>query len=414
MSSVAYKHYRKYHDDSIVTQDGHINTLGLFKEHSGAIVVDLGSHTIKSGFAGEQFPKTIFPTLIGKPKPNIEINKLFGAHDKMNSSHSHFIGLEAQNRKGILELNHPIYRDGNVDNWNDVELLLDHIYNFQLRINPKDHPILLTESPLNSLENRLQYIELLFEKFQTHSLFFTIQGLLSIYANGDLDGIVLDSGDGSSHVVPVFEGYPQSYAIVKSMVSGIDVTNELTRLLLTHNGYDFTMNSGSKDFIREVKEKTGFISLNFDHQSQMSNDKINTTYQLPDGSNIKLGNERFLSTEVLFQPSLIGKEEYGLHELLHTGIHQCNLDIRKHMFKNIILSGGNTCFNGISERLTREMLRMINGNVRLRIVANPERKYSVWIGGSILASLSTFQERWIKKSVYEELGPELISKMLFH
>ncbi|EFC36130.1 hypothetical protein NAEGRDRAFT_44886 [Naegleria gruberi] len=393
--------------------------MNLIRDHQGAIVCDLGSSFVKAGLAGEQFPKAVFPTIIGKPKSHVDTRKLFGAREKMNEAKSYFVGLEAHQRKGICELSHPINRGGKgVQNWDDIELLLEHIYHFHLRVNPKDHPILLTEQPLTSVTHRQQYIQLLFEKFQSHSLFFAIQGLLSIYATGDLDGIVLDSGDGSTHVVPVFEGYPQTYAMLKSELAGCDITNHLTKLMLQHSGYDFTQNSASLDFVRDVKEASCYVALNYDHTLKLfqesKKNEFRNQFQLPDGTFINIDCERFQAAEILFQPNMIGSEELGIHELLNTSIQHCNMDIRKNMFKNVILSGGNTLIKGIQERLTREMTRMVGGAVRLRIIAPPERKYSVWIGGSILSSLSSFQDRWIRRADYEELGPDLISKMLFH
>ncbi|KAF0981964.1 hypothetical protein FDP41_011825 [Naegleria fowleri] len=449
------KRAQAINEDTIVAHSGHINTMNLIRDHNGAIVCDLGSSMVKAGLAGESFPKAVFPTIIGKPKQHVDTRKLFGARDKMNQHQSHFVGLESHHRKGICELSHPIQRGGKSihNNWDGIELLLEHIYHFHLRVNPKEHPILLTEQPFTSVTHRQKYIELLFEKFQSHSLFFTIQGLLSIYASGDLDGIVLDSGDGSTHVVPVFDGYPQTYAMAKGELAGCDITHHLTQLMLQHSGYDFTHNSASLDFVRDVKESSCYVALNYDHtmklyeesikkrkqsdtqsdtqsgnnggsngnnngrndeKSRLGMDSFNAQFQLPDGSIIDIDRERFQSCEILFQPNLIGSEELGIHQLLNQSIHQCNMDIRKFMYKNIILSGGNTLVKGIQERLTREMSRMVGGAVRLRIVAPPERKYSVWIGGSIISSLSSFQDRWIKRSDYEEYGCDLLSKMLFH
>ncbi|KAJ0402415.1 hypothetical protein ATCC90586_000013 [Pythium insidiosum] len=137
------------------------------------------------------------------------------------------------------------------------------------------------------------------------------------------------------------------------------------------------------------------------------------SYELPDGNVIVIGNERFRTPEVLFQPSLVGREVAGVHECLFQTIMKCDVDIRRDLYCNIVLSGGSTMFPGISERLLKELKALAPATMKLKVIAPPERKYSVWIGGSILASLSTFQQMWITKSEYDESGPSIVHRKCF-
>jgi len=140
---------------------------------------------------------------------------------------------------------------------------------------------------------------------------------------------------------------------------------------------------------------------------------VDKTYELPDGNIITIGSERFRCAEALFQPSFIGKEAAGIHETLFQSIMKCDVDIRKDLYGSIVLSGGTTMFPGIAERLTKAVVSLAPAAVKIRVVAPEERKYSVWIGGSILSSLSTFQQMWITKAEYDAYGPSIVHRKCF-
>ena len=140
---------------------------------------------------------------------------------------------------------------------------------------------------------------------------------------------------------------------------------------------------------------------------------IDKSYELQDSNAITVGNERFRTPEVLFQPSLIGKEASGIHDCTFQTIMKCDVDIRKDLYQNIVLSGGTTMFQGIGERMTKELTALAPSTMKIKVVAPPERKYSVWIGGSILSSLSTFQQMWISKAEYDEAGPSIVHRKCF-
>jgi actin, other eukaryote len=131
------------------------------------------------------------------------------------------------------------------------------------------------------------------------------------------------------------------------------------------------------------------------------------------GQVITVGNERFRCTEPLFNPGLLGKEALGMHHLLFNSIVACDVDVRRKMYENIVLSGGSTMFPGHSERLTKELTSLSPSAVKIKVIAKPGRKYSVWIGGSILASLASFENMWVQQSEYDEVGSAIIHRKCF-
>jgi actin-related protein len=131
------------------------------------------------------------------------------------------------------------------------------------------------------------------------------------------------------------------------------------------------------------------------------------------GQVITIGNERFRCPETLFQPSFIGMESAGIHETLYNSIMKCDVDIRKDLYANIVLSGGSTIFHGLADRMEKEISALAPPTMKIKVIAPPERKYSSWIGGSILASLSTFQQMWISKQEYDESGPSIVHQKCF-
>ena len=351
-----------------------------------SVVIDNGSGFIRAGFGGDDAPRCVFPSVIGYHKYHED----------------HYIGDEAQHKRGI-SLRYPIDH-GIITNWDDMEKIWHHTFYNELQVDPTEYPTLLIESCFNQ-PNQYKMVEIMFETFSVPATYALNSGLLSLLSSGRTTAVTVDIGHGVCSVVPACEGYVLPHASCQLNIGGRELTDNLARLLV-QEGHAFSV---GKIHAPDIKEKLCYVVAN----NQIA-DGVSKPYKLEDGTIISVTDEcQYMCPEALFQPSLLGMSSAGIHEITYNSIMKCDEDIRKEMFSNIVLSGGSTLFPGFAERLKNEITALAPPTMKVKVIAPPERKYFKWIGGSIVASLSAFQQFWITKQEYDESGLSVVHAKLF-
>ncbi|KAL8200148.1 hypothetical protein R6Q57_011487, partial [Mikania cordata] len=353
---------------------------------------------LTAGFAGDDAPRAVFYSIVGVPR---HTSAMIGMGQK-----AAYVGDDAQSKRGMLNLSYPM-EHGVVQNWDDMEKIWHYTFYNELRVAPEEHPVLLTEASLNPNTNREKMTQTMFETFEVPAMFVTMSATLSLYASGRTTGVVLDCGGGVTQAVSIYEGYELPDSILRLDLAGANITDFLMKML-SERGYELST-SADREIVRDIKEKAAYVAL--DYQQELGNTKrsssVYTDYKLPDGNVVKVGAERFCCVEALFQPDLIEMESAGIHETAYNSIMRCDADLWKALYGNILLSGGSTLLPGFVDRMRKEIMDLAPSGMDIKVVAPPERKYSSWIGGSILASLSSFQKHWISKDEYQESGPAI-------
>ncbi|KAK9074994.1 hypothetical protein SSX86_003313 [Deinandra increscens subsp. villosa] len=363
------------------------------------LVIDSGSGFVKAGFAGDDDPKVVFRTILGQPR-----------HTSAVGHNQDLVGGQALLGGGHMIFDSPI-EHGAVTNWDDMEKIWHHTFYNELRVNPEEHPVLLTEPVLARKVDKEKTTQIMFETFNLPAMFLSKDALLSLYSSGRTTGIVLDIGDGVSQFVPVYEGRVLPQGVTRQNLAGRDLTLYLMKIML-ERGYVFT-NTVEQEIVRDIKEKYSYVALDYDEELETAktSSSVETDYELPDGQSITIGAERFSCAELLFDPYLDGMEAEGIHQTLYKSIMKCSdVEIRKDLYENIVISGGSTMLPGIADRLKKEITALAPPSMSIKVFAEADRKFGVWIGGSLLASLSTFQQMWIFKDEYDEHGPSIVYK----
>ena len=320
------------------------------------IVIDNGSSSIKCGFSGEEAPKSIFSNIISR------------SSDK--------VGDES------LDDNISPIEHGIITNFDLMEKIWEHTFSRELKVPQEERNILTSDSPLSPKINREKMTQIMFEKFNVQGLFICIRPILSMYCVGKTSALVLQSGDDVTQIVPINEGYYFPYSITKSNLGGKLVTNYLNDKLKENN---------NEVLFNEIK------------------------YKLPDGKEVNLDKELFTCPELLFKPDLIGMEIPGIHMQMYNSIMKCENELRKDLYSNIILAGGNTLLNDFQERIRQEVECLAPNSLlpKLKVIAQNERKYTAWIGGALIAGLQIFQTNWVNHSEYQDAGPQIIHRKCF-
>ena len=382
-------------------------------EQYPVIVLDNGSGYLKAGFSNQQTPLVCMPAIVGheilrygekidieqirSEKRKSEQKKLIKQMIKEHYLKQIMVGDEIIGFRSLLELSHPI-SEGVIVNEEDLSRLWEYTLNEKLNVEDlSDKKIIVTEAPLNPVDNKKKIMEILFEKLGVGAVNIEPQAKCSLFAEGIDTGIVLDSGDGVTHCIPVSDGNILKHSIERMDIAGRNITEYLCRLL-QKKGYAFN-SSADFDFVRELKEKYCFVSNDIDYDRKLERETTyyNSFHLLPDETRIRISDEKFEAPEILFNPSLIGKEYDGIPIMMMRSINNSPMDCRVGLYKNIILSGANTLFPGFASRVENEIKKLYKETalkstkdkkikISINVIDSPKRKYSVFIGASIIAN----------------------------
>ena len=364
-------------------------------------VIDNGSGYMKAGFSGEEAPKIMFPTMVGKTK----VEGIYVGDEKKES----IIGSEAEKKFGILDISYPI-QGGVVVNWDEMERIWANTFYTELKIAPEEHNLLLTESPFITRKDREKTLEMMFETFNCASTYIVAQSVLAAYSVGKSTGISIDCGHTSLNFAPIYEGFLQRHCVQHIPIAGKDINDILINLLIK-NG-QVIESKMQKQSIIKAKELYCYFAQNYEQEEndfENIKDEETKEWELPDKRKIKIGKERFQATEILFEPKKFGYDYINFQELFQKTVKSIDSDLREIMLANIIFNGGTTLIKGFKNRVTQEIEEAGKDYYyKKKIHTYPEAQFMAWIGGSILSSLSNFENLWITKAEYKEEGKATI------
>jgi actin-related protein len=366
---------------------------------SYSVILDCGSLTSKVGFAGDSCPQEVFETVVGRSNVGGMIS----------------VAEDALTKQKFLTLRHPI-EQGQITNWDDMERIWE--YGLLTANAPLESiRLLLTECYTHELKKRERITEILFEKFNLNSIYLGLQPVLALYGEGYANGCVLESGYDVTYAMCVINGYAIKNTIVKSIICGKEISNGLNRSLiesgtLIRNNSSDSLHRGDVSGTLEdrriayLKENGLYISKQFNEEVKAATtnpDLFQKSFTLPDGHNVVIGKERFTIAEAVMQPSLIGLEALGFKDCIQQSLR--NYENQKQTISTIVLSGGNTMFSQLRERLKKDL---DSTGREFNIIAKRNRLHGAWIGGSVIASLSSFDAMWLLSSDYAEHGAKII------
>mmetsp|Transcript_14252 Transcript_14252/g.21095 ORF Transcript_14252/g.21095 Transcript_14252/m.21095 type:complete len:430 (-) Transcript_14252:30-1319(-) len=421
-------------------------------EDIGAVVADLGSVTTKFGYAGEDYPRAYFASNVGMLQNEGDTPNT--CENKENSSLNHYI--DALWTRTDLELKWPIGPKGEVNDWDAIESII-MFSSKKLNTQLSETPILLAEKSNAGAHNRHKYAEMLFENFSVPALFLGRDAVLSCFATGKTTGTCVDVG-GQATVTPVVDGWINQHGVETSFIGGTFLQKYFKLLLEAKKlslkptqafkkdskpGFftdETTWAHSYKEFlelevVRDILAFTGRVSdMAVDESAPQFTSVPGIPYELPDGTEVIVGLERFKGPELYFNTDPLknsGKDsplksllrEYGaegegpltLVQHVMNSIQNSDRESQNSLANSIVLCGGGSTFHGMHERIKSEVEFAYSVNspalkVKVLAAGPNERAVATWLGGSILASLGSFHEMWMGKGEYEEHGARLVDK----
>jgi len=400
-----------------------------------AVVIDNGTGYTKMGYAGNSEPSYIIPTMIATNQ-NSTTSGRGGTSEGVEDLNFH-IGDEAIANSRSFSVYYPV-RHGLVDNWTHMEQYWQHCIFKYLRAEPEDHYFLLTEPPLNPPENREYTAEIMFETFNVPGLYIAVQAVLALAASWTskqvtertLTGTVIDSGDGVTHVIPVAEGYVIGSSIKHIPLAGRDIT-AFVQQLQRERGEKIPP-ADSLEVAKRIKETYSYVCPDIVKEFTKYDKDPAKWFKQYKGVNainkqpysVDVGYERFLGPELFYNPEIFSSDFLTpLPAVVDAVIQSSPIDVRRGLYKNIVLSGGSTMFKDFGKRLNRDLKRTVDWRIKrseelsggrikavplaVKVITHHMQRYAVWFGGSMLASTPEFYNVCHTKQQYDEVGPSI-------
>ncbi|KAF7249740.1 Actin-1 [Varanus komodoensis] len=371
------------------------DTSEKYKDYA-AVVIDTGTGYTKSGLAGDEKPRSVVPSVVGVPRYRTPESPLY------------YIGKSIPRRHAEVST-HVAMTHGVVTDWDALEMLWHHVFYTELSVCPEELAVLVTDSPMSPTTNREKMAELLFENFEVPAMFVVHQSLLSVYSYGRTGGLVIGSGYGTSYTAPVHDGYILPHATYRLDIAGKALTEYLAKLM-GESGNPF--HKEEMEEVCQIKERCCYIPEQYELELNSDEKNYLMDYTLPDRQVISISSERFRCPEILFNPTMLGFPEVGLHVQAINSIRKCKPERQGELLSNVLLAGGTTMLRGFSERIKKELQKLEPAG-KVGILASPNRTFSAWLGGSIVASLNAFQNVWINRQAYNEKGPFIVHRHCF-
>lgn len=412
----------------------------------GALVFDPGHFSLRVGYAGEDCPKAEIPTFVGT-SPDENSDSMDTGEAAKTKKKFHIDTTSINFPKAGMDVG-TYMRDGMVTDWDMFEQVLDYSYKKIIQSQSEEHPVLFSEAPWNKKDRREQLCEIMFEKYNVPAFFLVKNAVLSAFANGRSTALVVDSGATHTSAIPVHDGYVLQHAIVKSPLGADFLTGQCQQFLqdsgleiippymikekkevtegqkaqwtkksvlpeVTKSWHDYQVREVVRDFQQEVLQVH-----DAPYQEEIVGQIPGVPHEFPNGYNLEYGAERFKIAEALFDPGRVIRGTntgtmLGAGHVVTTSVGMCDVDLRPALYGNVVVTGGNTCLNGFIERLNRDLSIKTPSTMRFKLIAAngpQERRYGSWIGGSILASLGSFQQMWVSKQEYDEGGRSQVDR----